>query len=94
MASACKSCCTIRPSWRRARPGGRGATLRKEVSTCAVAEKELEAQLYAAVRTPPRDHALTGELPVVTPVTDLETNLTGLVDRAGAHAVLADRQAS
>jgi hypothetical protein len=70
------------------------AALAQEVEYLRRREKALEAQLYAAGAYASREiMALTGELPVVTPVTDLETSLTALVGQGGPRtAVLADRQ--
>ncbi len=70
------------------------AELAQEVEYLRRREKDLEAQLYAAGAYASREiMALSGELPLITPVTDLETNLTGLVGQGGARtAVLADGQ--
>jgi hypothetical protein len=70
------------------------AALAQEVEYLRRREKDLEAQLYASGSYASREmKALTGEVPVVTPVSDLETNLSALVGEGGPRtAVLADKQ--
>jgi chromosome segregation ATPase len=70
------------------------AALAQEVEYLRRREKDLEAQLYASGAYASREmRALTGEVPVVTPVSDLETNLSALVGEGGPRtAVLADKQ--
>ena len=70
------------------------AALAQEVEYLRRREKDLEAQLYASGSYASREMlALSGEMPVVTPATDLETNLSALVGEGGPRtAVLADKQ--
>jgi hypothetical protein len=70
------------------------ASLAEEVEYLRRREKDLEAQLYASGSYSSREvPALSGELPVVRPISDLETNLSELVAQGGPRtAVLADKQ--
>jgi hypothetical protein len=70
------------------------AALAQEVEYLRRREKDLEAQIYAGGSFASRElPMLSGELPVVAPGTDLETNLDGLVSKGGPRtAVLADAQ--
>jgi hypothetical protein len=70
------------------------AALAQEVEYLRRREKDLEAQLYASGSFASREMpALTGEVPVVIPGSDLETNLNALVGKGGPRtAVLADTQ--
>ncbi len=69
-------------------------SLAEEVEYLRRREKDLEAQLYASGSYSSREMpAATGEVPVVAPVTDLESNLSALVGGSGPRtAVLADAQ--
>jgi hypothetical protein len=68
--------------------------LTQEVEYLRRREKDLEAQIYAGGSFASRElPMLSGELPVVAPGTDLETNLDRLVSKGGPRtAVLADAQ--
>jgi hypothetical protein len=70
------------------------AALAAEVEYLRRREKDLEAQLYASGSYSSRElPAVSGELPVVAPSSDLETNLSALVGEGGPRtAVLADVQ--
>jgi len=70
------------------------ASLAQEVEYLRRREKDLEAQLYASGSFASREMpAVSGEIPVVTPGSDLETNLSALVGEGGPRtAVLADAQ--
>jgi hypothetical protein len=70
------------------------ASLAEEVEYLRRREKDLEAQLYASGSYSSREvPVLSGELPVVRPISDLETNLSELVAQGGPRtAVLADKQ--
>jgi chromosome segregation ATPase len=70
------------------------ASLSQEVEYLRRREKELEAQLYASGFVVSREmRAVSGELLVQTPVSDMETNLDSLVGQGGPRtAVLADAQ--
>jgi hypothetical protein len=70
------------------------AVLAEEVEYLRRREKDLEAQLYASGSYSSRElPAVSGELPVVAPGSDLETNLSVLVGEGGPRtAVLADAQ--
>jgi hypothetical protein len=70
------------------------AALAQEVEYLRRREKDLEAQLYASGSYASRElPSLGGELPVVVPGSDLETNLSTLVGQGGPRtAVLADTQ--
>jgi hypothetical protein len=69
-------------------------SLVEEVSYLRRREKDLEAQIYASgFRVSREMPAIVDELPVQTPITDMETNLDSLVDAGGPRtAVLADAQ--
>jgi hypothetical protein len=73
---------------------GEAASLQQEVEYLRRREKDLEAQLYASGYFASREMpAISGELLVQTPVTDMETSLdTLLVDGGPRTAVLADGQ--
>lgn len=68
--------------------------LASEVEYLRGREKDLEAQIYANGSYSSREmRALSGEIPMVTPISDLETNLALLVGHGSARtAVLADGQ--
>jgi hypothetical protein len=70
------------------------ASLVEEVAYLRRREKDLEAQLYASGLYASREMpAVSGELLVQTPVSDMETNLHSLVGAGGPRtAVLADAQ--
>ena len=70
------------------------ASLAAEVEYLRRREKDLEAQLYASGSYASRElPVLSGEIPVVTPGSDLETSLNVLVGDGGPRtAVLADAQ--
>ncbi|HEX7598920.1 MAG TPA: hypothetical protein VF518_11940, partial [Polyangia bacterium] len=69
-------------------------SLVEEVSYLRRREKDLEAQIYASGFHVSREMpAIVDELPVQTPITDMETNLDSLLDAGGPRtAVLADAQ--
>lgn len=70
------------------------AALQQEVEYLRRREKDLEAQLYASGYFASREMpAVSGELCVQTPVTDMETSLDALLVQGGPRtAVLADGQ--
>ena len=70
------------------------ASLVQEVAYLRRREKDLEAQLYASGQYASREMpAMSGELLMQTPVSDMETNLHSLVGQGGPRtAVLADAQ--
>ena len=70
------------------------ASLVEEVAYLRRREKDLEAQLYASGQYASREMpAMSGELLMQTPVSDMETNLHSLVGQGGPRtAVLADAQ--
>jgi hypothetical protein len=70
------------------------ALFAEEVEYLRRREKDLEAQLYASGSYASREMpAVTGEIPVVAPASDMETNLNALVGEGGPRtAVLADAQ--
>jgi len=70
------------------------SALAQEVEYLRRRERDLEAQLYASGAYASREmSALSGEVPVVVPDSDLETNLSALVGGESARtAVLADGQ--
>jgi hypothetical protein len=73
---------------------GEATSLVQEVEYLRRREKDLEAQLYASGLYASREMpAISGELLVQTPVSDMETNLHSLVRAGGPRtAVLADAQ--
>jgi hypothetical protein len=70
------------------------ASLLEEVTYLRRREKDLEAQLYASGFYASREIPVSGgEIPVQTPVSDMETNLDSLLGEDGPRtAVLADAQ--
>jgi hypothetical protein len=70
------------------------ASLLEEVTYLRRREKDLEAQLYASGFYASREMpAVSGEIFVQTPVSNMETNLDSLLDEGGPRtAVLADAQ--
>jgi hypothetical protein len=70
------------------------AVLAQEVEYLRRREQDLEAQVYAGGSFASRElPILSGEIPMVAPETDLETNLSALVSKGGPRtAVLADAQ--